>query len=256
VRNVRTIDAGIRDVVVLLNHIPGVLTRASCEGTALTRGRHRHADLAYVLFRYPLPLRLQEFLIDALGELARVDDDGLYSRWPTHNAAFLARLAQVVRNYGSQPDGGRCYSAQWRLAKLRSQLARVVCDHEPARLGLCLQCANLFLLPHIAGHASITLLDLAADQEGRWLESFIKQPQNVLDADLVALSGWEQLAARSQRGDFGDAFHRRWLRYRARMIAALATTDLRTGVQSARRAGKDLDCYYDAARVVLQWRDD
>ncbi len=247
--DLRTIDAGVRDAVALLSRIPGVTTRASCEGAGSGSLRRRHADLAYVALRYPMPPRLQDFLVEQLDAIARVECDGIYSRWPAKNPAFLRRLEGAARAYVSRP----AHTLRWPLSKLRARLARSVSRGEDLHIGLCRVCADLVDARHDVSHELVLLLHVPADQHVRWFADFAHQPHNTLDTDLVARDGWEELAMRTLRGDFGVAFRRRWLRHRARMIAALATEHLRSGTQTARRQGTDIDFFYDGTHAVCAW---
>ena len=248
-----TVDVGVRDVVALLNHVPGVSTRASCEGAGRARGRHRHADLAYVLLRYPMPLGLQDFLIAELGSLVRVEDQGIYSRWPNRNHLFLDRLAVALRAYRRQHPLRHYHCLRWPLPRLRARLARELSGGKEVCVGLCLLCRDIVGAPHPLAHRFEPLLELAGDEQARWLAEFVSQPPNFLQSDLIAADGWARVATRTLRGDFGGAFHRRWLRYRARMIAHLATQQLRAGVERARRRGEDLDFFYDATHAIFAW---
>jgi len=252
--DLRTIDAGIRDAVTLLSRIPGVTTRASCEGAGSGFLRRRHADLAYVALRYPMPPRLQDFFVEQLDSIARVECDGIYSRWPEKNGAFLRRLERAARAYVLRPAPRPALTLRWPLSKLRARLARLVSREEDLRIGLCRVCADLVDEPHDVSHESVPLLRVPADQQWRWFADFAHQPHNALDPGLVARDGWQGLTMRTLRGDFGAAFHRRWLRHRARMIAALATAHLRSGVQAARRHGTDIDFFYDGTHAVCAWR--
>ena len=252
--DLRTIDVGIRDAVALLSRIPGVTTRASCEGARGASSRRRHADLAYVVLRYPMPLRLQDFLVGHLGSTARVERDGVYSRWPAQNAAFVEHLECAARDYLARRVTENDRALRWPLSKLRARLARPVSRGEDIHLGLCGVCTDLVGERHDVSHAAVPLLHVLANQHVGWFADFVQQPHNALDASLIASDGWGRLALRTHRGDFGAAFHRRWLRYRARMIAALSTEQLRSGVEAARRRGDDIDFFYDATHAVFVWR--
>jgi hypothetical protein len=248
------IDAGVRDVVALLNHIPGVRTRASCEGAGPQPARHAHAALAYVAFRHPIPLQLQDFLVTRLGSLARIEDDGVYCRWPTHNRSFLGSLESTVRTYLSHAQEA-CRSVRWPLARLRARVATRVASGHPTELWLCLTCSELVAPPHPESHQPVALLSLPADLHDRWFAEFLAQPKNALDATLIANDGWARLLARTQHGDFGAAFQRRWLRYRAHRIADLTTQHIRNGVETARRHGVPIDFFHDGIHAIFAWQD-
>ena len=249
----RRIDAGVRDVVTLLNRIPGVITRASCEGAGPQPARHAHAALAYVAFRHPLPLQLRDFFVARLGALARIEDDGIYCRWPSKSLMFLEALESAARLYLTRPAQERCRSARWPLARLRARIARQVARRCASEIALCLTCAELATEPHPVAHQLIALLRLPADLHDGWFAEFVAQPSNRLDPALIATDGWVRLLARTQRGAFGAAFHRRWLRYRAQRIADLTTRQIRHGVEAARGAGVAIDFFHDGSHANFVW---
>jgi hypothetical protein len=239
--------------VTWLNRIPGVTTRASCEGAGAAPLRHRHSDLAYVLFSHPMPLRLQEFFVAQLQTIARVEGSGIHSRWPAQNRIFLDRLEVAARAYLSRRPTDRFRSVRRPLSKLRARLARQVAHGQEAWMGLCLNCEDLVSEPHLESHQLLRLLCLPPGLPARWFAEFVGEPQNALQPDLIASNGWPQLTARAQRGEFGMAYRRRWLRHRARMVADFATQHLRAAVEQVRRHGTDLDFYFDNTHAVFGW---
>ncbi len=252
-RDPRTIDVGVREVVAVLNRLPGVTTRASCQGTGPLHVGHRHGDLAYVLFRHQLPLALQEFFVAHLGPVGRVEDDGIYSRWPADNQMFLDRLTAAARAYVPAAAGGETRCLRRHLPKLRAWLAAQLLRGEDTRVALCLHCRDLVRLPHCEPHEQIALCHVSGDLETRWFADFVQRPGNAIDAGLVAADGWPALVARTRRGDFGTAFLRRWLRYRSARLNDLATRQLRAGVESARQGGMNVDFFYDDRDAVFTW---
>lgn len=249
--NARNLDAGVRDAVTLLNHIPGVITRASCEGMDAQPARHAHAALAYVAFRHPLPLQLRDFLITRLGELARIEDDRIYCRWPRKNRTFIGSLESAARLYLSGSARTSCRIVRWPLARLRARLARLVTHGHAVEVQLCLVCSVLVGEAHPETHQPIVLLRLPPDLHDRWFAEFVAQPSNGLDPVLVATAGWVRLLARTQRGDFGTAYRRRWLRYRAQRVADLTTRQIRSGVDAARQQGIPVDFFFDGTHAVF-----
>jgi hypothetical protein len=247
------LDAGVRDVVTLLNHIPGVATRASCEGMGAQPAQHTHAALAYVAFRHPLPLQLRDFLITRLGELARIEEDGVYSRWPRKNRRFIGSLEAATRLYLSGSAPTSCRSVRWPLSRLRARLARLAARGHAGEIQLCLVCGVLVSEAHTETHQPITLLRLPPDLHDRWFAEFVAQASNRLDPMLVASAGWVRLLARTERGDFGTAYRRRWLRYRALRIADLTTRQIRSGVDAARQQGIPVDFFFDGTHAVFVW---
>jgi hypothetical protein len=250
------IDPRVRELVEALNRIPGVTTRASCEGAEQSLETHRHADLAYVAFRHPLPLRFQESLLTSIGSVARVEDDGVYSRWPERNRAFIATTLAATRNYLAQPWPRRRACLRWRLPKLRAHLARQLSSGQGFCAQLCMECRDLVFDRHAAAHRSLPLLRGGPEQAALWFAAFTQQPRNTLDPTLIATDGWIGLIARTQRGEFGPTFQRRWLRYRARMLNDVATRQIRTGVGEARRQRPDLDFFYTDTQIVFEWTRD
>lgn len=249
-----SIDAGVREVVTLLNRIPGVRTRASCEGTGPQPARHAHAALAYVAFRHPIPLQLQDFLVTRLGSLARIEDDGVYCRWPTRNRSFLGSLESAARTYLSNAQEP-CRSVRWPLARLRARVATQVARGHPGELRLCPTCSELVDPSHPETHQPVVLLCLPADLHDRWFAAFLAQPKNALDPTLVATDGCARLLARTHRGDFGAAFRRRWLRYRAQRVSEMTTQHIRNGVEAARRQGVPIDFFHDGTHAVFVWTE-
>ena len=240
--------------MTLLNHITGVTTRASCEGAGPHVAGHVHAALAYVAFRHPMPLQLQDFLVTRLGALARIEADAIYCRWPLRNRVFLGSLESAARLYLSGSDDGSTRRVRWPLARLRARLARQVARGHAGEIRLCLTCRELVATAHPESHQSTGLLRLPADLHDRWFAEFLTQPTNALDPILVASDGWVRLLARTQRGDFGNAFQRRWLRYRAQRVADLTTRHVRHGVEAARRSGVPIDFFYDDTHAVFVWK--
>lgn len=250
----RTIDVGVRDVVALLNAIPGVATRASCEGAGRARSTPRHADLAYVLWRYPIPLVLQDFLLARIDAVARIEPDGLYSRWPADNREFLSRLAAAARAYpGTHHNMG--HHLRVPLAKLRARLARRLTQREPTQIILCRTCNDVVLEPHVATHQTVLLLQVPEDQAAQWFAEFVARSDNRLDPQLIDHEGLEHVVARTHRGDFGAAFYRRWLRYRSSRLADLTTHQLRLSVEALRRDDGRIDFYFDGAHAHVTWAD-
>lgn len=249
------VDPRVRELVDVLNQIPGVTTRASCEGAGHSPVTHRHSDAAYVAFRHPLPLRFQAFLLAEVGALARLEDDGVYSRWPARNTAFIDSTLAAARSYLGQPVAARRGRVCWTLPKFRARLARQLSSGEDFCVQLCRQCGDLVFDQHPAGHHPLPLLRCAPDQAAQWFALFLQQPRNRLDPALIAADGWASLIARTQRAEFGVSFQRRWLRYRARMLAELATRQIRAGAERVRRLRPELeiDFFYTDTHVVLEW---
>jgi hypothetical protein len=106
---------------------------------------------------------------------------------------------------------------------------------------------------HTEAHQPIALLRLPPDLHDRWFAEFVAQPSNRLDPALVATAGWVRLLARTQRGDFGTAYRRRWLRYRAQQVADLTTLQIRFGVDAARQQGIPVDFFFDGTHAVFVW---
>jgi hypothetical protein len=250
------IDPRVRLLVEALNQIPGVTTRASCEGAGQSLETHRHADLAYVAFRQPLPLRFQEFLLTSIGSAARVEDDGVYSRWPERNSAFIASALAATRSYLAQPRPSCRACVCWPLPKLRACLARQLSSGQNFCVQLCLECRDLVFEPHVAAHRPLPLLHCNPEQAALWFTAFTQQPRNALDPMLIAADGWANLVLRTQRGEFSPTFQRRWLRYRARMLGDLATRQMRAGAEGARRKRPDLDFFYTDTQIVFEWTCD
>jgi hypothetical protein len=197
-----------------------------------------------------MPLVLQDWLAARLDTVARIEPDGIYSRWPAGNGEFLARLAVALHAYQAEHDGARI-ARRIRLAKLRADLAHRIVRDDPADLIWCRTCADVTVEPHPATHVRVPLVHLPQGQTAPWFAEFVAMPANRLDPRLVEREGLPQVATRTQRGDFGPAFQRRWLRYRSRRLADLTTHHLRRGVDAVRRAGSRIDFYFDAAYAYV-----
>jgi hypothetical protein len=139
------------------------------------------------------------------------------------------------------------------LAKLRARLARQLTQRQPAQIALCQTCPAVIVEPHAATHAIVPFLKLPDDHALQWFAEFVAQSGNLLDPQLLANEGLEHIVARTQRGDFGPAFYRRWLRYRSRCLADLITHQLRLGVAAARRRGCNIDFHFDATHAHVTW---
>ena len=246
------LDPGVRRAVVRLNAIEGVTTRASCEGAG-ERREHRHSDLAYVAFAYPMPLRFEAFLIAELEMTGRVEEDAVYSRWPDANGDFLDALASAARRYRIRQRRRHDTSVRCNLSKLRSRLATRLAGGRDAIAAACLSCRALVIHPHRCDGETRVLLHWPAGSEVAWFSEFLAQPGNQLDEDLVAALGSAELERRTRAGDFGVAFQRRWSRYRAEAMKGRLTWSLRAGIAQLRRAGVDLDVSFEADTARLTW---
>ncbi|MGH7822555.1 MAG: hypothetical protein ACREQ9_22570, partial [Candidatus Binatia bacterium] len=106
-------DPAIRRALRELNRIPGVRTRASCQGAFASGERSHHADLAYVAFQSPIPITLEEHLLAALGDVAQVAPESIYSRWTERNEELCERLANAARSFGEARRAQRW--KEWRV---------------------------------------------------------------------------------------------------------------------------------------------
>jgi hypothetical protein len=246
------LDRGVRAAVELLNGIDGVTTRASCEGGSEAAG-HRHSDLAYVAFAFPLPARLQSHLVAELDMIARVEDDAVYCRWPDRNRDFLARLTDSVRRYKRRERRQRREAAECVLGKLRSRLAARIRRGQEVKASLCLRCRDLILAPHPCAGPVIAMLDWPADLSDQWFGKFLEEPGNALEASLRSRFNDAELEARARRGDFGEQFRRRWLRHRGDRTYLQMIQGLRAGIQRIRQSGADVDVCFDARGARFTW---
>ena len=246
------LDHGVRAAVELLNTIDGVTTRASCEGQSNAAG-HTHSDLAYVAFAFPLPARLQSYLIAELDMIARVDDDAVYSRWPQQNREFLTQLGHAIRGYKRREMRRRRQTATYLLSQLRSRLGAKAASGQEVTAILCLRCAALVVSPHHCAGAVLPLLHWPSGLDGEWFDDFLKRPDNRLDAGLRAALGTDELESRARRGDFGSQFRRRWLQYRSERAHLQMTQGLRAGIQQARKTGIDVDVTFDGRHARFTW---
>lgn len=249
------LDAGVRNAVDLLNAIDGVATRASCEGRGAAT-RHPHSTLAYVTFEYPLPLRLQAFLVAQLGALGRVDDDRIYCRWPGENKRFLTLLSDASERYASFNADPPIGSVAVRLTELRSRLqARGVVGKEIV-VSVCASCAVLAVGAHDCGTLQRDLLHWPTGQSEVWFADFLAQVDNRLEPTLLGQLGAVELEERTRRGAFGAAYRRRWLRYHNARAQQQIVSALGDGVRALRAAGGDFDLVFAAGSARIIWRDE
>ena len=199
-----------------------------------------------------MPLRLQDYLLTHPEPLARIEDDGLYSRWPEHNATFIAQITAALQVYVAQPQAAR-QTRRWSLASLRARMAASLSGQESATITFCMRCADLVVQPHDAGHRSVDLYSVEAGQPIHWFTEFVRQAGNELDPALVSAEGWDRTVERTQAGDFGWALRRRWLAYRGDRFRNFVTLGLRTAVRNAGFTPA-ADFFYDATHAVLVWQ--
>ncbi len=106
-------------------------------------------------------------------------------------------------------------------------------------------------------HRGLVVLRAEPEMTTAWFTEFVQQPRNALAPALITSDGWSRVLARTRRGEFGAAFQRRWLRYRAHRLAEMATRGIWLGVADVRTQRSDLDCFYTDTQLVLEWdRDD
>jgi hypothetical protein len=245
------LDPGVREPVELLNSIDGVATRASCEGQG-TAPLDPHSVLAYVTFKYPLPPRFQEFLVTELGMLGRVDDDAIYCRWPPENRHFLELLGTAAKRYKQRNRGGRRRPLVASLSELQSHLLAFSAGGNETVITACRMCSRLVIGPHSC-RGGVRILRWAPASTDSIFRDFVELPDNRLDAGLVAAVATDELQRRTDRGDFGAAFRRRWARYQRTRLRQEIIAALRAGVRQLRRAGKDLDVHFDAHHARVTW---
>ena len=201
-----------------------------------------------------MPLRLQEYLCEHLDQAARVEDDAIYSRWPRQNAEFVARLATALHGYLSDHAIRPEHSVRWPLSRVRACLARGIAQSRDFAVAVCTACADLVFVPHQpSAHRAPTVLQIPQAQEARWFLDFLAQRGNAIDPALLTIDGSPRLIERAIQGDFGQAFRRRWLRYRAFKLAQLGTRQLRDGIAALRHDGAELDFYYTDTHAVVIW---
>lgn len=250
-----SIDRGIAEAVARLNLIPGATTRASCQGRSAAE-HGTHAELAYVLFEEPLPLTLEDHLLDVLGDIARIEPDGLYCRWPERNAELCERLAAaLLRHPPAAGDGW--HAATVTIATLDRLIGRRISGECRKALVWCRACDTLGDPARHASHSGVAVVvDYDGERTIAAIDEFLDRHPRPLDARLREREGAVRLLQRVRRGDFGAAYRADWRRALLAEATRVRRGDLRRVVRGLRSPELATDVYTAGGNVVFAHRLD
>ena len=246
-------DAGIRRAVRELNRVAGVRTRSSCQGKAFPDERSTHSDLAYVLFRSPVPLAFEEHLEHSAGEFARIEPDSLYSRWPTRNQEFCDRVADLAGEFQRSRSARPARERRLALETVLRPIETALRSAGAANVDWCFACGCIHgedardCDPALA----VPLISEPASRRLAAFEAFLAADPHPPDARLREREGDAAVLDRLERGDFGDAYRRKWERFVARHAREVLRTDVRSGFAARRAEGRKVDLYFSGGKVVF-----
>lgn len=245
-------DRGIRHALRELNRIPGVRSRSSCQGRSRPDERSTHADFAYVLFRTPVPLAFEEHLIADLGELARVEPDSVYSRWPERNVELCDRLARSARGFREQPHRTGDRDVRLPLAKLLAPLEEWLRNPEAPEVAWCFVCGAFRQPAEDAAHRPLSLLDEPPSRRAlATFDAFLAADPSPPDRKLREREGDRAVLTRLERGDFGTTYRNAWKRFVARAARKAVRSELRARVARRRAAGERVDFWLERGKAVF-----
>ncbi|MGH7803295.1 MAG: hypothetical protein ACREQJ_03030 [Candidatus Binatia bacterium] len=242
------VDRGLRAAVDLLNRLPGVATRASCQGkTPAETGSH--ADLAYVLFDEPIPLTLEDRFLADLGEIAGIEPLGVQCRWPERNAEFCSRLTASTAERERHAATELWERSAIGAADAERAIGERILGERGGDLGWCLDCHRF---DEVAVHRShrCHLLFRAGDE--RTLAAFAAYlARDPPDPRLVEREGARAVLQRLRHGDFGASYREGWRRWAEQTAAGLLRGEIRLAVRALRSAEWTTDVCFAGARLEL-----
>lgn len=218
--------------------------------------RSTHADLAYVLFDTPMPIALEEELLGALADLARVSPDSVYCRWPERNAELCARLAAAAAGFVESQRGVDGEESRVPLTRLLASVESALADDVGPALLWCLDCSAC-LVAEPRGHGAcrvVTLIDAAPGRRLELFRSFLAADPRPPDPRLRAREGDAVVLQRTERGDFGAAYQRSWRRFVGGAARAALATDVRATIARQRAAGMPIDYYLRSGKAFFVWQ--
>ena len=246
-------DAGIRPALRELNRLSGVRTRASCQGRSAPDDRSGHAEFAYVLFRTPVPLAFEEHLVAELGDLARIEPDSLYCRWPERNAELCERLAETARAFRRHPRTAPTGETRIPLAALLAPLEAWLREPDAPPVAWCFTCAALRAgEATCAAHHPLALLDPGPRRAIATFDSFLASDPSPPDPKLREREGDAAVLARVERGDFGASYRRAWRRFVGGAARQALRVEVRARVAGRRAAGEAVDFWLERGKAVFR----
>jgi hypothetical protein len=208
-----------------------------------------------VLFRAPVPLSLEERLLQDLGSLARVEPDGVFSRWIERNQEFCDCLAASASAFGVEERQRPRSEQRLPFGSLLGRLAAVLEAPTPGGLAWCFGCSRLgteALCDCPRGGPSLTLLEAGPPRRLATFAAFLESHPSPPDPRLREREGDERLLARVERGDFGQAYRVAWSRFVARAARECLRTEVRRCVAAQRAAGEPVDLAFTSGGILLR----
>lgn len=250
-------DLGIRRALRELNRIPGVKTRSSCQGKSQPDEDSTHADLAYVTFRSPIPLALEEQLIATVGAVARIDPSSVYSRWPERNAELCARLGEAAHTFLEARRSERWRESVLSLSELLEPIEALIDSLSPVTLFWCFDCCLTVTVPGKHGPPCQLVALLDGDRERRLdlFERFLAADAHPPDSTLRNRIGDVAMIERVERGDFGTAYRRAWKAFRAHAARDILPEGIREAVAAERARGGAVDYYFRPGKAIFARRE-
>lgn len=249
------LDPEIRAAVGELNRLAGVATRASCQGKAAPSESSTHADVAYVLFGRPLPIAFEERLVDRLGDVARVDPESLYCRWPARNREFRVRLLDAAVGLRHEREAEPWLESSRPLAMILPAIERLLSDTGTGAFVWCFDCdLRVEGEPHAPPCRAVRLIQGGEGVRLDLFRQFLETDERPIDAKLRRREPDSKLLERTLRGDFGPGHRRAWQTFVSASACRALERDARERVSTARAAGARIDLYFKGRSVTFARR--
>ena len=245
------VDPRLRRAVDLLNRLPGAKTRASCQGrTPSDPGTH--ADLAYVLFAEPIPLTLEDRFLEDLGEIGRIEPDGVHCRWPERNEELCARLEDSAHRRTVDLALERWERSKVVVEDIERTLAERILGERSGDVAWCLDCRRIGDPSRHETHRCFALFRSGDDRTLAFFAAYLtRDPPG---PHLLEREGARAILERLRRGDFGDSYRERWRRFATDAAARSLRGDVREAVRGFRSASLATDVAFEGPRLVLSAR--
>ena len=199
-----------------------------------------------------MPLTLEDKLLDALGDVARVEPDGIHCRWGERNAEFCHRLEAAAEARRRELGNERWRTTIAPLADAEQTIADVILGVRNDDLAWCLDCHALTPSGGHAGHDTPLLLRAGESQTLAAFRDYLAT--DPLDRRLLEREGEPAVLERLRHGDFGDAYRESWQSHARRRATLVLRTDVRSTVRTLRSAKRSTDMHFTATNVVLSIR--
>jgi hypothetical protein len=188
-----------------------------------------------------------------LAAIARIDDNGIFCRWPNENRKFLQLLTTASAQYRETDSAAPLGSVSFRLSDLRSALMGPNADGDGIAVRICPSCVALAVGPHDCDNVKLELRRWPVDIPEMWFLDFLAEAGNQLDPALRVALAAAELEERTRRGAFGIPYRRRWLRYRDARVRQRLIAALGDAVRTLRQSGSDFDVTFDVGSARVTW---